>query len=160
MLALIKLIMSKTTPWVVAISVAIAGVLLTYSVYWRSEANNFKHQAEQEKALRLSEQTARKQEREEAVRVIATLEQRNKDAEKLEAINAELSQSLNRLRKSVAVSGAGRATAKKPCSCEPYRTRLAESKRLLIEGAELLQEGASLAGRTAADKDALAKIVH
>lgn len=78
------------------------------------------------------------------------LESRRADANRVERDNL-----LSRLR--VANARADGATAD---SDRSYRAEYAQCRKFLIEGSELLSEGATLARRIAREKDTLATLVH
>lgn len=75
--------------------------------------------------------------------------------EGLEARNRSLSSTASRLSERLRASGVSTADSDPGGTCA---VRLAECRRLLGEGVELLAEGAGLAERIAARKDALSKM--
>lgn len=99
-----------------------------------------KNQKEAESnAQKLSEAISQ---RDEALR---SLDRRSADAERLR-------QQLYAIERRLSTSDAG--------ACQSERVKLAGCVRLLREGADLAAEGASLAVRTSADKDALARLLR
>lgn len=69
-----------------------------------------------------------------------------------------LSDDARRVREQSATFGF-KVPANGSSSCEPCREKLAQSVKLLSEGADLLAESADLLIKVSADKDALSKIV-
>lgn len=138
-----------------AIAVAfIAGYKYAAALYAKDMAN---YQAAQSAATRQQEAQYRKKEQENAQRLVAALDERDKALANL----GDLRSDLDRLRESAKRGSALRAVSGScAAAIKPYQERIAGCTKLLIEGASLLQQGADLAGRTAADKDAVAKTVR
>ena len=115
---------------VVALALAFGGGYRYAAALYAKDMANYR--AEQAAATQRQETAFRAAEQENAKRLVR--------------------QSASRAAESGKMSGACSSAVK------PYQQRLASCTDLLLESAQLLREGADLAGRTAADKEALIQI--
>lgn len=108
-----------------------------------------------EYAERAMEQAAanKKEAEENAKKLAEAISERDEALANVTALSADAS----RVREQAAGFGLKMPTGGTD-SCKPYREKLAQSVRLLSEGADLLAEGADLLVRVSADKDAIARI--
>lgn len=128
-----------------------AGYRYAAALYTKDMAN---YKTAQAVATQQQEAQYRKKEQENAQKLVAALDERDKALANI----TDLRSDLDRLRESARRGSAPRllSGADSP-AVKYYQERLAGCTNLLLESAELLREGAELAGRTAADKDAVVR---
>lgn len=138
---------------VVALALAFGGGYRYAAALYAKDMANYR--AEQAAATQRQETAFRAAEQENAKRLVEALNERDRAL----ASAADLSGDLDRLRQSASrAAESGKMSGACSSAVKPYQQRLASCTDLLLESAQLLREGADLAGRTAADKEALIQI--